>query len=62
METAKVVQRKCRIVEEGGDLELEVAWDDVSGAELDPQGIRRAREEEIEYIRKMNLHEKVQVQ
>ena len=34
---------------------LEQAWDDVTGAELDPNGVRLARKEEVAYIRKMGL-------
>ena len=36
-----------------------IAWDDVSGAALDPKGVRKAREEEIQYVKKMNLYTKV---
>lgn len=38
---------------------MEAACDDVTGAELDPQHVRKAREEEAEYIRNMKLHTKV---
>lgn len=31
------------------------------GATLGPTAARRAREEEIEYVREMDLHEKVQI-
>ena len=31
------------------------AWDDVTGTELDPQEVRRAREDEMEFIRNMKV-------
>ena len=40
----------------------EEAWDDVSGAPLDPQEVRRARREEIDYVHKLNLYDKVPVE
>lgn len=33
----------------------------MSGATLDPQSVRRAREEEIKYVRDMDLYEKVPI-
>ena len=41
------------------DEELNIAWDDVSGQELDSKMVRAAREEEVKYIRKTNLYAKV---
>ena len=41
------------------EAELQEAWDDVSGRELEPEKARKARKEEIEYIRKTNLYTKV---
>ena len=41
------------------DAQLEEAWDDVSGAQLDPKEVRRARMEEIEYIHKIYFYTKV---
>ena len=38
---------------------LEQAWDDVSGAELDPKEGRKAGQEEVEYIHKSRLYTKV---
>ena len=40
---------------------METAWDDVSGAALDPQKVKQARREEIEYVRKMSLYQKVPI-
>ena len=36
-----------------------VAWDDVTGAALDPDCVRQAREEEIQYARKKNVWTKL---
>ena len=38
-------------MEEDAESALEVALDDVSGAALDPAQARRARHEEIDYVR-----------
>ena len=35
------------------------AWDDVTGAALDAQEVRRAREDEMEFIRNMRVYDKV---
>ena len=43
------------------DAQLEEAWDDVSGAQLDPKEVRRSRMEEIDYIHKMNVYTKVPI-
>ena len=44
---------------EENDEELNTAWDDVSGQELDPKMVLRARDEEVKCIRKTNLYTKV---
>ena len=59
MEEANSITENYKTVEEDQSEELEIAWDDVSGAELDPRDVRRARTEEIEYVRKMGLYTKV---
>ena len=59
MNVAKQTKEEYTIVEEDDPEELEMAWDEVSGAELDPKMVRKAREEEIRYVRKMDLYEKV---
>ena len=46
--TAEELKRRYRTVEEDNDEELEEAWDDVSGAQLDPKAVRKARGEETE--------------
>ena len=55
------MEDKYKIVEEDDPEEIECAWDDVSGAALDPQKVKQARREEIEYVRKMSLYKKVPV-
>ena len=62
MKAAEYVEGKYRTVEEDLDDQLEEAWDDVSGAQLDPKVAKLARQEEIDYIHKMNLYTKVPVQ
>ena len=62
MELKKSAERlkwKYKIVEEEHEDQMEAAWDDVTGAELDPDKVRTARKEEVEYIRKMGLYNKV---
>ena len=39
--------------------ELQEAWDDVSGRELDASKVRKARAEEVAYIHKTKLYTKV---
>ena len=59
MEVAKELQAKYEIVEEPEDERFSVAWDGVSGAELHPEKVRKARAEEVEFVRKMRLYDKV---
>ena len=61
MKVAEELKTKYEIVEEPDHEEFGMAWDDVSGAELDPGKVRKARAEEVEYVRKMRLYEKVPV-
>lgn len=56
---AKQTPKKYKAIEEDNEVELDQAWGDVSGATLNPKMVRRAREEDIEYVRTMNLYEKV---
>ena len=39
--------------------EAESAWDDVTGAHLDVDEVRRAREDEMKFIRDMHVYDKV---
>ena len=56
---AESFKRKYKLVEEDDMEEMEAAWDDVSGATLDPKLVRQARQEEMDYVHKMRLHDKV---
>ena len=47
------------IVEDDDTSMVEQAWDDVTGAELDPTMVKQARKEEVGYVRKMGLYKKV---
>ena len=62
MNVAEELKAKYQIVEEPENPELDIVWDDVSGAELVPAGVKKARAEEVEYIRKIRLYEKVLVE
>ena len=61
MKAARDVEEKYKTIEENLDDQLEEAWDDVSGAQLDPKVVKLARQEEVDYIHKMNLYIKVPV-
>ena len=62
MSVAKQVAEEYQIVEEDDNDELDAAWDDVSGAALDPKEVKRARREEVDYVHKMQLYDKVPVE
>ena len=59
LKEANKLKNKCKTGEEEDDCDMEEAWNDVSGAPLDPQEVQRARREEIEYVHTMNLYDKV---
>ena len=59
---SKRLQEQYRTVEEDHTNEMETAWDDVFGAELNPTEVRKARQEEIEYVKKMKLYTKVPIE
>ena len=59
MNVSRELTRKHQIDEELEDESLEMAWDDVSGVELDAKQVKRARQEENEYVHKVKLYEKV---
>ena len=61
LHTAKQMEKTYKIGEGEDPEEMEIAWDDVSGAELDPGKVRKAREEEIQYVRIMGLYETVPI-
>ena len=60
MKEADELKEKYQTVEEEDDYDEE-AWDDVSGAPLEPQEVRKAIREEIEYVHTMRLYEKVPI-
>lgn len=41
---------------------MDVAWDDVPGAELDLKQVKKAQAEEVEYIHKMHFYDKVPIE
>ena len=59
--SADRLKRKYQIVEEENDEQMETAWDDVSGAELNPSMVKDARKEEMDYVRKMHWYDKVPI-
>lgn len=59
MHAANATHSTYEAIEEESSGELEVAWDDAFGATLYPQSARNASEEEIQYVRKMDLYQKV---
>ena len=59
MNVAETLRERYRTVEEPECKTLEVAWDDVSGAALKLEEVKRARKEEIEYVHRMRLYDKV---
>lgn len=54
--------QECRLVEEEDSPWLESAFDDVSGVELDPKKVYKARMEEVKFIRDMKLFDKVPIE
>ena len=44
------MKNQYKTVEDDNGDEMDIAWDDVSGATLDPKAVRRARMKEFEYI------------
>ena len=59
LKVAQGITNKYKTIEEDVDVEMEIAWDDVSGAVLDAQEVRRARMEEIKFVQEMDLYVKV---
>ena len=60
-DVSRQIKEEFRTVEEEDTQIVEQAWDDVTGAELDPVMVKGARQEEVEYIKKMNLYVKVPI-
>ena len=61
VQTANKLKEAYQTVEEEDDDMTEAAWDDAPGASLNPREVKRARREEIEYVHKMSVYNKVQV-
>ena len=59
---AQGMKQQYRTIEEDQDIAMEVAWDDVSRAELDTREVKKARQQEIQYVRKMNLYDQVSIE
>ena len=55
------IMAECRTVEEDDGAEFLSAYDDVSGAELDPKEAYKARMDEVRFIRDMKLYDKVPI-
>ena len=53
------MEHKCKTIEEDHNEELEIAWDDVSRATLNPQQVKWPRAEEIKYVRDMKFYDQV---
>ena len=53
------IAERCPTVEHDECYALGKAWDDVTGAELNPSMIKKARQEDVQYVRKMGLYRKV---
>ena len=58
-EIAKKLKKQYTPPGEDNEEEMMMAWDDVSGAALDPKKVQAARAEEIVYVRTMKLYTKV---
>ena len=61
MKEANELRGKYKTVEEDDENEYLEAWDDVCGSPLNRREVKRARQEEIDYVHKMNLYTKVQI-
>ena len=55
MKEVNKLKEQYKTMEEEDDFDNEEAWDDVSGAPLEPQEVKRTRRQEIEYVHKINL-------
>lgn len=55
------MEARYQTVEEPQGTSFANAWGDVSGVELDPKQVRKARAEEIEYVHKTQLYDKVPI-
>ena len=60
-EEARKLEKKYKTAEEDNIVNLEMAWDDVTGVAFDFERVKTARQEEIDYIHKMTLYKKVPI-
>ena len=61
LNAANELHHKYKTAEEDDNELLEEAWDDATGARSNPEGVKRARNEEVEYVHKADLHTKVPI-
>ena len=59
MKTVDTMLQECKTVEENDGIEFLDAYDDVSGAPLDPKEVYKARMDEVKSIRDVKLYDKV---
>ena len=57
--TPQILKKRGQIVQELDSIREGKYWDDAKGGWLDPVLVRKAREEEMQYVKKHALHEKV---
>ena len=60
-ETTRQTKEELPTAMDDNEEQMMIAWNDVSGAELDPKATRAARAEEMDCVRKMNLYTKVPI-
>ena len=58
-EESEEILQQVKLAEEHDHPNLAEAYDDISGAMLDPQQVYKARMEEVKFIRDMRLYDKV---
>lgn len=52
MNMSEGLEKQYKTVEENNDEEIEMAWDDVSGVGPNPGSVKKAGQEESQYVRK----------
>ena len=61
MDEAQRLKEQCKTVEQDDGAEFVSAYDDVSGAPLDPAKVYEAKKEEVKFIRDMKLYHEVPI-
>ena len=56
---AQQLEDEYIFAEDDDNSMVEQAWDDVTGAELNPAMVKQTRKDEIGYVRKMGLYKTV---